>query len=161
MSSWLKAFMRNSCFCSVGKPCLILLWPHGLYPARRLCSRDFPGKESGVCCHFLLQGIFLTQGLNPCLQHWLGDSLPWSHLGSPCEKVGLWKTKPIVLMRKKQWAVLEVRSHNFHPPYLLSISLFKTQVWTLDPYSLNEVIEEFPDTFFLIPNLCFLLHTIL
>ena len=34
-------------------------------------------------CHFLLQEIFLTQGLNPCLLHWLGDSLLLSHLGSP------------------------------------------------------------------------------
>ena len=30
-------------------------------------SRGFPGKNTGVGCHFLLQGIFLTQGLNPCL----------------------------------------------------------------------------------------------
>ena len=28
-------------------------------------------------------GIFLTQGLNPCLLHWLVDSLPLSPLGSP------------------------------------------------------------------------------
>ena len=28
---------------------------------------DFPGKNTGVGCHFLLQEIFLTQGLNPCL----------------------------------------------------------------------------------------------
>ena len=34
-------------------------------------------------CHFLLQGIFLTQGLNPCLLFWQVDSLPLSHLGSP------------------------------------------------------------------------------
>ena len=27
----------------------------------------FPGKNTGVDCHFLLQGIFLTQGSNPCL----------------------------------------------------------------------------------------------
>ena len=27
----------------------------------------FPGKNTGVGCHFLLQGIFLTQGLNPGL----------------------------------------------------------------------------------------------
>ena len=27
-------------------------------------------------CHFLLQEIFLTQGLNSCLWHWQGDSLP-------------------------------------------------------------------------------------
>ena len=29
----------------------------------------FPGKNTGVGCHFLLQGIFLTQGLNPDLPH--------------------------------------------------------------------------------------------
>ena len=29
----------------------------------------FPGKNTGVGCHFLLQGIFLTQGLNPGLLH--------------------------------------------------------------------------------------------
>ena len=33
--------------------------------------------------HFLLQGIFLTQGSNPCLLHWRADSLSLSHLGSP------------------------------------------------------------------------------
>ena len=30
---------------------------------------DFPGKNTGVGCHFLLQEIFQTQGLNPCLPH--------------------------------------------------------------------------------------------
>ena len=28
---------------------------------------NFPGKNTRVGCHFLLQGIFLTQGLNSCL----------------------------------------------------------------------------------------------
>ena len=28
------------------------------------CPRKFPGKNTGVGCHFLLQGIFPTQGLN-------------------------------------------------------------------------------------------------
>ena len=30
---------------------------------------DFLGKSTGVGCHFLLQGIFLTQGSNPGLPH--------------------------------------------------------------------------------------------
>ena len=30
---------------------------------------DFPGKNTGVGCHALLQGIFLTQGSNPHLLH--------------------------------------------------------------------------------------------
>ena len=33
---------------------------HGLEPARLLCPWDFSGKNTGVGCHFLLQGIFLT-----------------------------------------------------------------------------------------------------
>ena len=37
--------------------------------AKLLCSWDFPDKNSGVGCHFLLQGIFLTQGSNPSLLH--------------------------------------------------------------------------------------------
>ena len=50
-----------------------------------LCPWDFPGKNSGVGCHFLSQGIFPTQGSNSCLLlllHWQVDSLPLSHLGS-------------------------------------------------------------------------------
>ena len=34
---------------------------------RLLYPWDFPGKNTGVGCHFLLQGIFLTQELNPHL----------------------------------------------------------------------------------------------
>ena len=43
------------------------------------CPWDFPGKNTGVGSHFLLQGIFPTQGLNLCLLHlsfWQADSLP-------------------------------------------------------------------------------------
>ena len=46
-------------------------------------SMDFPGTNTGVGCHFLFQGIFLTQGLNLSLLHWQVDSLPMCHLGSP------------------------------------------------------------------------------
>ena len=41
------------------------LQPHGLQPTRLLCPWDSPGKNPGVGCHFLLQGIFLTQESNP------------------------------------------------------------------------------------------------
>ena len=40
------------------------LWLHGPQHSRLLCLWDFPGKNTGVCCHSLLQGIFLTQELN-------------------------------------------------------------------------------------------------
>ena len=32
-----------------------------------LCPWDFPGKNTGMGCHFFLQGIFPTQGWNSCL----------------------------------------------------------------------------------------------
>ena len=41
--------------------------PRRLEPARPLCPGDSPGKNTGVGCHALLQGIFPTQGSNPCL----------------------------------------------------------------------------------------------
>ena len=40
------------------------LWPHGLEATRLLCPWNSPGKNTRVCCHFLLQGIFPTQGSN-------------------------------------------------------------------------------------------------
>ena len=50
-----------------------LLWPHGLQPARLLCPWDFPGKNTGVGCHFLLQGIILIHKSNPGLLHCKGE----------------------------------------------------------------------------------------
>ena len=59
------------------------LRPYGFLPARLLCPWDFPGKNAGVGCHFLLQGVFLTQGLQPHHLHWHVYSLLLSRLGSP------------------------------------------------------------------------------
>ena len=41
------------------------LRPYGLYPTRLLCPQNFPGKSTGVGCHYLLRGIFPNQGSNP------------------------------------------------------------------------------------------------
>ena len=50
---------------------------------RLLCPWNSPGRNTGVVCHFLLQGIFPTQGLNPGLLHcmWL---LTAEAPGRPC-----------------------------------------------------------------------------
>ena len=45
------------------------LRPHALEAARLLCPWDSLGKNTGVGCHSLFQGIFLTQGLNLGLLH--------------------------------------------------------------------------------------------
>ena len=45
------------------------LQPHEVQPSRLLHPWDSPSKNTGVDCHFLLQGIFLIQGSNPSLLH--------------------------------------------------------------------------------------------
>ena len=53
--------------CQVTSAMADSLRSHGLQPARLLCPWDSPGKNIGVGCHALLQGTFLTEGLNLCL----------------------------------------------------------------------------------------------
>ena len=64
------------------------LRPHG--PTRLLCPWDFPGNNTGVGCHFLLQRIFPTPGSNPRLLHWQADSLPLSYQGRLYDMVYTW-----------------------------------------------------------------------
>ena len=67
------------------------LQPHGLKPARLICPRDSPGKNTGVGCCILILGAFLPQGSNPHLLgllHWQTGSLPL---------VPLWEAHPATL----------------------------------------------------------------
>ena len=50
---------------------------------RLLCSWDSSGKNSGVGCHSLLQGIFWTQGSNLGILHCKQIRHHLSHQGSP------------------------------------------------------------------------------
>ena len=73
------------CVCYITSAMFNSLQPYRLQPIRLLCAWDSPGKNTGVGCHFLLQGIFLTQGPNPCLSgllHWQAGSLHQGLLGS-------------------------------------------------------------------------------
>ena len=58
--------MNESESCSVMSDSL---WPQGRQPTRLLCPWNSPGKNTEVGSHSLLQGIFLTQGLNLGLLH--------------------------------------------------------------------------------------------
>ena len=71
------------CECSVMTDSLP---PYELQPASLLYPWNFPGKNTGVDCHFLLQGIFPTQLLNLSpwhLMHWQVNPLPLHYLKSP------------------------------------------------------------------------------
>ena len=66
---------------------------HGISQAR---------KNTGVGCHFWLQGILLTQGLNPCLLP--GRFFTTAPPGKPCSQVDLTKQMPLVGEQlRSQW----------------------------------------------------------
>ena len=79
-----------------------------------------PGKNTGVGCHFLLQGIFPTLASNPGLLHYKQMLYPLSHQGSlldtlPCVisslhrrslSLALW-----AILQKKKLKLREAKSH--------------------------------------------------
>ena len=66
--------MVNSAAVKIGvHTCSVMsdsLQAHRLLPIRFLCPSDYPDKNTRIGCHFLLQGIFSTQGSNLHLLHW-------------------------------------------------------------------------------------------
>ena len=77
----------------------------------------FSGKNPGAGFHFPIQGIFLTQGLNPCLLcplHWHLGSLPLSYLGSPKDGQGFGKWRKGGGDVSWGWGLLWAR-HSLHP----------------------------------------------
>ena len=63
-----ESLHKTACVCMLSHSAAFdSLRPHGLLPVRLLCILDSAGKNTLVGCQVLLQGIFLTQGLNPCL----------------------------------------------------------------------------------------------
>ena len=55
--------------CLVTHLCLTLCDPMDCRPSGNYVHGDSPGKNTGVGCHALLQGIFPTQASNPALSH--------------------------------------------------------------------------------------------
>ena len=70
------------CCCLVAKSCPTFVTPWTVAHQAPL-SGISPVRILERVAIFLLQGIFLTEGSNPCLLHWQVDSLPLSHQGSP------------------------------------------------------------------------------
>ena len=74
---------------AVGPPTMLVLVAQlstlcdPMEPARLLCPWNSPGKNTGVGCHILLQGIFPTQGSNPDLPHCTKTLYHLSHQGHP------------------------------------------------------------------------------
>ena len=84
-------------------------------------------------CHFLLQEIFPTQGLNSslqCLLHWQQDSLPLSHLGSPAHLLASMKyfTLSVTIIKSIQTQTSR-QCLDFFPDVFIKILLFKKELF--------------------------------
>ena len=75
-------FFFSSVLCLVAQLYPILWDSMDYSPPGSSVHGDSPGKNSEVGCHFLLQGIFSTQGLNPGLPHCRRILYRLSHQGS-------------------------------------------------------------------------------
>ena len=77
--------MLRTTRCPVATRTVFFFYPtltQNLKNEQKASQESIPGKNPGVGCRFLLQGIFPTQGLNLGLLHWQADSLLLSHLES-------------------------------------------------------------------------------
>ena len=95
---------------AAAQSCLTLCKPPWTVAARLLCPWGAPGKNTGVGCCFLLQGIFPIQDLKLCLLHLLhgqADSLLHappgkSNKASTCFKNHLPNSNPTTLTMPQQ-----------------------------------------------------------
>ena len=68
------------------------LQPCGLQPTRLLHPWDFPGKNTGAGCHFLLQGIFpnqVSRTAGRCFSFWATREATWPCIARSCAKKSL------------------------------------------------------------------------
>ena len=114
----------NTVLCFVAQSCPTL-WPHRL-PGSCVCG-DSPGKNTGMGCYALFQGIFLTQGSNPhllFLLHWQMGSLSQlkqhfqlimlyyfkkgkSRIEMPKKKIAQWHFNSPCIMRSQSQLLLQ------------------------------------------------------
>ena len=69
--------------CSVTQLCLTLCNPINCNLPGSSVHKNSPGKNTGVCCHALLHGIFPAQGSNPGLPQCRRIFLPFKPPGKP------------------------------------------------------------------------------
>ena len=96
LNQWIHGYIYIyvAVLCLVTQLCPTLCDPTDCSPPGSSVHGDSPGKNTGMGCHDLLQGIFPTQGSNPGLPHCRQILYHLSHQSSPYTYV---KSSQIVL----------------------------------------------------------------
>ena len=94
------SFSKNVCMCVCVCVCVCVLVSHvqlfvtsWTVACQALLSQNSPGKNTGVGCHSLLQGIFPIRGWSPDLLHCRQILYCLSHQGSSTRRIwyDIWK----------------------------------------------------------------------
>ena len=122
--------LRNMAFlsvCLVSKSCLTLCYPMDCSLSGSSVHGDFSGKNTGVGCHFLLQGTFPTQGSSPHL-------LSLLHCG------GIQNTLPSQYGAMGYWIFQTDRFEKWHVQQDVSdlFICYKTVLWDVSVLYLEE-----------------------
>ena len=129
------------CVCVHMLSCALLSLTPWTVACQALCLSSFPGKNTEVGYHFLLQGIIPTQGLNLyllCLLHWQVDSLPlvppggkahisciWAPLTAPHSSSLAWK----IPWTEEPGRLQSMGSLRVRHDWVTSLSLFTFMHW--------------------------------
>ena len=133
------------------------LWSLGLLPTRLLRPWNFPGKSTEVDCHFLLQGIFLTQGQTQvsCIA---GSALPsessgiYTYVYIVYISIGHWLTQ--IKVPSSSWCFCFI-CFEFALPGSWNLIPCNWPGWVdLEENLLNNETEYYRNTFFLMHRGC-------
>ena len=105
MYTYMCKYTRK-CVCSITQSYVTLCDPTDCSPTSLLCSWDSPGKNTGVGCPALLQGIFPTQGLK-------ADSFTTESRGKP--HLYTWASQDAVLVKNPPVIAGGIRGVNSIP----------------------------------------------
>ena len=123
------------------------LWPHGPQATWFFGPRDSPGKNNWVGCHFLLQGIFPTQGSNLHhlrLLHWQAPP------GKPYNCHSIYQFAEFALYLSNFFLKCFSKSAKYFPPP----HIFQHNVLTWW-FSFSFWLAKFPPIVILFPNLMY------
>ena len=90
---------------------------------------DSPGSNTRVGCHFLLQAIFPTQGLNLGLLHCWQILYHLSHQGNPKEYNSIWLLSQSVskcLILRNHTILSDIHMQNMHNGFILETDVLLT-----------------------------------
>ena len=135
-------FIITTYTSEVAQSCLTLCDPMHC-SARLLHPWDSPGKNTGVCCHFLLQEISLTQGSNPSPPHCRQTLYRVSHHGS-CQFIQwTWKIGIIISIIILQRRIQRLRKVKWLMTYLnpqsSQIGRFQSYLCTSEAYAKHDM----------------------